>query len=76
MVTKQNNVILSEEIAYEDVWQDGWDACHKRFEDILKRFPLECAMILNRLPLHPSQPDRILEHNDWLNAQGHTVKEN
>lgn len=56
---------------YEDGFHDGWDACHKRFEDILKRFP-ECTFILRRLPLHPSQPDQVIEHKDWLLAQGHT----
>jgi len=39
----------------------GWAACHARFEEILKRFPLQCTMITNRLPLHPSQPDNVLE---------------
>jgi len=55
---------------YNSGFQDGWDACHKRFADILKRFPLQCAMISQRLPLHPSQPDEVIEHTDWLHAQG------
>jgi len=55
---------------YEDGWYDGWDACHARFAEILKRFPLQCAMITARLPLHPSQPDAVIEPQDWLAAQG------
>jgi len=46
---------------YANGYEQGWQDCHKRFEAILKRFPLQCAMITNRLPLHPSQPDQILE---------------
>ena len=69
-----DEVIGNNEDAYEAAFQDGWDACHKRFSDILKHFPLQCAFITARLPLHPSQPDEIIEHQDWLMAQGHNPK--
>lgn len=51
---------------YQDGFHAGWDACHARFTAILKRFPLQCAMISNRLPLHPSQPDKILEPDEFM----------
>lgn len=52
---------MSEDDEYQLGFNDGWDACHKRFTDILAKFPLQCAMISNRLPLHPSQYDEVLE---------------
>ena len=60
---------------YELGWLAGWDACHKRFTDILARFPNQCAFISIHLPLHPSQPDEIIERTDWLQAQGNFPKQ-
>lgn len=51
---------------YENGFQSGFDACQKRYIAILKRFPLQCAAISARLPLHPSQPDVILEPEEPL----------
>ena len=59
-----------QEDGYQDGWQDGFNACQTRYMDILKRFPLQCAAISIRLPLHPVQPDQFLEPRDWLMAQG------
>lgn len=57
---------------YEDGWQEGFDICQKRYMDILGQFewPELQNRIIRHLPLHPSQPDRVLEHTDWLHAQG------
>lgn len=62
----------AEEQGYEEGWQDGFDACQKRYINILKRFPLHCAAISLRLPLHPSQPDEILERE--AHQAGHILK--
>lgn len=66
----EDNGIDIMENGYEAAWQDGWDTCQKRYMDILKRFPLQCAAISHRLPLHPSQPDSVLEYKDWALARG------
>lgn len=58
----------SDKEGYEQGFNAGWDACHERFRAILKRF--HQYAILSRLPLHPVQPDEVLEHRDWLMAQG------
>jgi len=46
---------------FESGFHAGWDTCHERFAAILKRYPIQCAHIPMRLPLHPSQPDQLLE---------------
>lgn len=51
---------------YEHGFNDGFNECQKRYMAILKRFPLQCAAISNRLPLSPSQPDEVLEQVDYL----------
>lgn len=56
--------------SYENGFNDGWDKCHERFQAILKRFPMQCAMISRQLPLHPSQPDIVLEGENWNKVGG------
>lgn len=51
------------ESEYSAGFEDGWNQCHRRFEAVLKRFPIQCAMISSNLPLIPDSPNQILEPN-------------
>lgn len=58
----------------ESYWQDGFDFGMKRIKEILTnesiRHHITLDLLQSRLPLHPVQPDEILEPQDWLVAQG------
>lgn len=56
---------------YMNGWYAGWDLAMTRVKAILQNNAGTSAEeLLTHFPLHPAQPDEILEHEEWLAAQG------